>query len=98
MMSLDSTQTTVCTLFYLYPNWKLVYRLQFSNGTEFHKCFALKSSDSQVLFFLPCPHPLRHSLILSPILPVSSESKMAAKHLKDRKMKTKITKTACTTG
>ena len=29
------------------------------------------------------PHPLRHSLILAPILPVCRESKMATKHSKD---------------
>ena len=31
----------------------------------------------------PAPHPLRHSVILAPILPVCSESKIAAKNSKD---------------
>ena len=39
--------------------------------------------EGKVYFSFPAPHPLRHSRILAPILPVSSESKMAAEHSKD---------------
>ena len=37
-------------------------------------------TESLIFFSLPRPLPLRHSVILAPILPVCSESKIAANH------------------
>ena len=36
--------------------------------------------ERKIFFSLPRPPPLRHSVILAPILPVCSESKIAANH------------------
>ena len=51
-------------------NYFIFIGLRFTSGKAIKRFY----------FSFPAPHPLRHSVILAPILPVCSESKIAAKH------------------